>query len=281
MKNVADIYPLTPAQAGILFHTLQAPGSGVYFEQYACTLSGRMHIAAFRQAWHTVVNRHPMLRTAFIWVRQTVELPFVQEDWREFSTAEQIDRLEAFLRQDRVRGFDLAKAPLLRLALFQVETHVYQMVWSFHHLQLDGWSTALVLKEVFDCYEALQRGEAPKSSASGAFKDYVGWLKQQDIHQAETVWKTELAGFTTPTALRIDGGATAKKPTGSYAQCQTNLSEPLTTRLQHLAKQHRLTLNAIIQGAWPFCSVATAASATCCLGPRSLAGPPICPASNR
>ena len=67
MKNVADIYPLTPAQAGILFHTLQAPESGVYFEQYACTLSGSLDTAAFRQAWRIVVDRHPALRTAFIW----------------------------------------------------------------------------------------------------------------------------------------------------------------------------------------------------------------------
>jgi amino acid adenylation domain-containing protein len=259
MKNVADIYPLTPAQAGILFHTLQAPESGVYFEQYACTLSGHLDVAAFRQAWRTVVNRHPVLRTAFIWegideplqvVRGAIELPFVQEDWREFSTAEQHDRLETFLRRDRVCGFDPAKAPLLRLALFQVETNVHQMVWSFHHLQLDGWSTALVLKEVFDCYEALHRDETPKSSASRAFKDYVGWLKQQDIHQAETFWKKELAGFTTPTALRVDSSATVKKPTGSYAQCQTNLSEPVTATLQKLAQQHRFTLNTIIQGAW-------------------------------
>ncbi len=259
MKNVADIYPLTPTQAGILFHTLQAPGSGVYVEQYVCTLSGRMDVAAFRQAWHTVVNLHPVLRTAFIWegideplqvVRAAVEFPFVQEDWRELSAAEQSDRLDTFLRQDRFSGFDPAKAPLLRLALFKLETNVHSMVWSFHHLQLDGWSTSLVLKDVFDCYEALHRGDAPKISAPRAFKDYVGWLKQQDIHQAETFWKKELAGFTAPTSLRVERSPTAKELTGRYGQCETKLSEQVTATLRQLAQHHRLTLNTIIQGAW-------------------------------
>jgi hypothetical protein len=129
MKNVADIYPLTPAQAGILFHTLQAPDSGVYFEQYVCTLSGRLDIDAFHQAWHTVVHRHAVLRTEFIWegideplqvVRLTVDIPFVHQDWRKLTSAEKRDRLATHLRQDRLHGFDPAKAPLIRLALFQL-----------------------------------------------------------------------------------------------------------------------------------------------------------------
>jgi amino acid adenylation domain-containing protein len=259
MKNVADIYPLTPAQAGILFHTLQAPDSGVYFEQYVCTLSGRLDIDAFHQAWHTVVHRHAVLRTEFIWegideplqvVRQTVEIPFVHQDWRKLTSAEKRDRLATHLRQDRLHGFDPAKAPLIRLALFQLETTVHHMVWSFHHLQLDGWSTALVLKEVFACYEALHRGEVPESSAPRPFKDYVGWLQKQDIHQAEAFWKKELVGFSAPTALRVGKGARAKVPAGNYEQCESKLPEPLTARLQQLAQQHRLTLNTIVQGAW-------------------------------
>ena len=51
MKNVADIYPLTPTQAGMLFHSLQEPGSGVYFDQYVRTLSGQMNVAAFRRGF--------------------------------------------------------------------------------------------------------------------------------------------------------------------------------------------------------------------------------------
>ena len=259
MKNVSDIYPLTPTQTGMLFHTLQAPGSGVYFEQYVCTLSGSLDLACFRQAWETALERHAVLRTAFVWegldeplqvVRQKVELPFEYVDWCDLSEVEQHERLEEYIKTDRTRGFDPAKAPLLRLALFQTLPDVHQFVWSFHHVQLDGWSTGLLLEDVFDNYETLQRGEHPKKSPPRAFKEYVGWLKQQDISQAESFWKKELAGFTTPTALRVERDVSAKKTTGIYQQKQTKLSASVSATLQQLSQQHRLTLNTIFQGAW-------------------------------
>ena len=259
MKNVADVYPLTPTQAGLLFHTLQVPGSGVYFDQYVCTLSGHMDMAAFQQAWHTVVSRHPVLRTIFIWedideplqvVRKVVKLPFIYEDWRESDPDKLHARLENYLRLDRARGFDLAKAPLSRLAVFQLETDIHQMIWSHHHLLLDGWSTGLILKEVFDCYETLLRGKPPKIVAPREFKEYIGWLKKQDIDQAEAFWKAELAGFTTPTDLQVSKDVSTKKTVGRYKQCQTKLAESVTTELRQYAQQHRLTLNTIIQGAW-------------------------------
>src|SRR5215831_8169721 len=129
MKNVEDIYPLSPMQQGMLFHTLCAPRSGVYFEQLSCTLQGDLNIPAFHRAWQQVVDRHPILRTCFVWegldeplqiVRQQVQLPWAQHDWQEFSPDEQQERLEVFLQADRERGFELTQAPLLRLALIQV-----------------------------------------------------------------------------------------------------------------------------------------------------------------
>ena len=66
---IDDIYPLTPIQQGILFHTLSEPGSGLYFVQSCCRLSGDIDAEAFKRAWQAVVDHHPVLRTAFIWKR--------------------------------------------------------------------------------------------------------------------------------------------------------------------------------------------------------------------
>src|SRR5918999_3430634 len=91
MKNVEDIYPLSPLQQGLLFHTLQAPESGVYFEQLSWVLGGDMEVAGFEWAWQKVLERHPSLRTAFLWegleellqvVRSRGTLRWVEEDWR-------------------------------------------------------------------------------------------------------------------------------------------------------------------------------------------------------
>src|SRR5262245_25991393 len=105
-NNIEDIYPLAPMQQGILFHTLYAPTSGVYCEQWECLLHGPLQVVALQHAWQRVVQRHPVLRTTFHWenraepfqvVHRRVEVPWQQYDWRDLGTGEQEQRLEAFL----------------------------------------------------------------------------------------------------------------------------------------------------------------------------------------
>ena len=121
-RNIEAVYPLSPMQQGMLFHSLYAPESGVYFEQLSCTLRGDLDVAAFERAWQRVVERHPILRTSFVWkrldktlqvVHRRVELPLEKQDWRGLSPDEQEAQLEAFLQAERRRGFNLAQPPLL------------------------------------------------------------------------------------------------------------------------------------------------------------------------
>ena len=108
MENVEDIYPLTPTQAGILFHTLQAPRSGVYFQQYTCELVGSIDTGIFRRVWEGVIRRHPVLRTAFVWegldeplqvVRQKVDIPFEIEDWQNLDADQKQEQFQLRLIQ--------------------------------------------------------------------------------------------------------------------------------------------------------------------------------------
>jgi hypothetical protein len=166
MNNVADIYPLGPAQTSIPFHSLQAPEPEVYFEQYMCPLPGSLDVNSFRKAWQTVFDRRPALRTVFLGdgaeqplqgVQRTVEIPFMQENWQHYSPVKHSEQLTTLLYEDRVRSFDLNKTRLMRLAIFQLDADVHPLVWGVHHSQLDGWSTAPVSKEMFDSYQALHR----------------------------------------------------------------------------------------------------------------------------
>src|SRR5438874_1094929 len=182
MRNVEDIYPLSPMQQGMLFHTLQAPKSGMYFEQLSGVLGGDLQVAGFEWAWQQVLKRHPSLRTTFLWegldeplqvVRKRVELPWIQEDWRGLSLHEQQGRFEAFLEADLGRGFELGQAPLMRCALLRVTEANYYFVWSRHHLLLDGWSLPLVLKEVLAYYEAYCRGRELRLASPRPYRDYI------------------------------------------------------------------------------------------------------------
>ncbi|MBF2094629.1 MAG: amino acid adenylation domain-containing protein [Synechococcales cyanobacterium K44_A2020_017] len=261
VNNLEDLYELTPTQQGILFHSLMAPSTGMYCVQLGFTLHGELAIAAFRQAWEQTLHHQPILRTAFVWeglekplqvVQRQVVLPFTQLDWRDRSPDRQQLDLQDWLQQDRQRGFTLSTAPLMRLTLIQLADAEYHCVWSKHHLLLDGWSTGLVLKEVLTRYEALRQGQSPQIPAASPYRDYVAWLQQQDLAQAEAFWRSHLQGFTAPmplgidtrSALKIEG--TAPDP----ASAERLLSPELTQSLKTFARQHQLTLNTLVQGAW-------------------------------
>ncbi len=258
--DVEDIYRLTPVQQGMLFETLYARVTGAYFDQFVLRFEAGLDIGLLEQAWRRIAARHPVLRTAFFWeeveepvqlVRQQAELPFERLDWRDLDSAAREEKLRAFLGEDRARGFALDQAPLMRLAAIRWSGTGWRVVWSYHHLILDGWSAALVLREVAAAYEALARGAEPALETRRPFRDYVAWLRQQDLGAAEACWRQTLAGFVEPTTIGIDRspGRTVA-PGDHYAEAAAVLPEDLTASLQELARRQRLTLNTLVQGAF-------------------------------
>ncbi|BAY66482.1 amino acid adenylation domain-containing protein [Calothrix brevissima NIES-22] len=258
-QNIEDIYPLSPMQQGMLFHSLYAPDSGVYFEQLSCKFQGELELSAFEQAWQQIIDRHSVLRTGFIWendhpplqvVYRQVRLPLEIKDWRELSEIEQQRQLDIFQESEQRRGFELSVAPLMRLNLIQLDTDVYEFVWSHHHLLLDGWSLPLVLKEVFDGYEAICEGRNLQPQPSPAYRNYIAWLQRQDLASAKVFWQQQLQGFSAPTPLMVDTPLANQIQESDYTEQEVHLSETVTSALQAFAKQHQLTLNNLVQGAW-------------------------------
>lgn len=254
---VEDIFPLSPMQQGLLFESLATAGSGVYVEQVSCKLTGDLDWNAFERSWRLLVERHGILRTAFVWedleepvqvVHREVELPLHRLDWSELSTRDQKSRLEAFLREDRQRGFEPTEAPLMRLTLIDLADDTYQFVWSHHHVLMDGWCNALLLKELLASYRAFSSGSDLKLPPAGSYRDYIAWLQEQDDTEVETFWRRKLTGFTEPTTLGID--RSVKRSLTDYAEQDGELSEKVTSKLRALAQQHQLTLNTLVQGAW-------------------------------
>jgi amino acid adenylation domain-containing protein len=254
-----EFYPLSPMQEGMLFHTLYAPGSGVYVEQVCYRLQGRIDQSALARAWQATAKRHPVLRTCFIWediktpvqwVQPEAAIPIEVLDWREVSGPEQGERLEHFLKSDRAAGFNLAKAPLMRLTLVWLADDRYELVWTWHHLLMDGWSSSLVTKEVFAFYEAFCSGRDLKLKESRPYRDYIAWLRKQDLKEAEAYWRRQLAGFTAATPLIVDRSVAGTPDKKTYDERHTLLSAATTEALQSFARKHRLTLNTVVQGAW-------------------------------
>jgi amino acid adenylation domain-containing protein len=257
--RVEDIYPLTPMQQGILFHSLYRRASGEYVEQFSCDLRGPLDVPAFRRAWERVISRHPALRTAFVWedideplqvVHDEAALPFELHDWGALSAAEQRERFDAFIEAERAEGtFDLSRAPLVRVFLFRLAEERHRLVWSLHDIVIDGWSAPLILDEVEENYRALSRGLEPRPRPGYSFRSYVDWLGRRRADGEESFWRQTLAGLTAPTPLPYDR-AYADDHAGLYAQCRALLSREATAALQAQARRRQLTVNTLAQGAW-------------------------------
>src|SRR5580704_7506899 len=138
-NNIEDIYPLSPMQQGILFHTLYAAEPGKYVIQIGWTLRGALDAAAFRGAWQDVVARHAALRTAFAWERlaepvqivwKRLKLAVEEQDLRGLDAAEQAARVRRFAEDDWQKGFDPTRAPLLRVALLRLADDAHRFVWT-------------------------------------------------------------------------------------------------------------------------------------------------------
>lgn len=256
--TVEATYPLSAIQQGMLFRVLYEKRSGVDIEQLICTIHCSLSVTAFLKAWQQVTERYAALRTSFCWqtdepcqqVHSQVELPVEQQNWCHFSHEEQQERLNSFLRLDRQRGFDLAQAPLMRLAIFQLAPSQYQCVWTFHHILLDGRSIQIVLGEVFAAYEALRQGQKLTLPPVYPYQDYITWLQEQDFSNSTQYWKELLKGFTTPTSLPTARIHAAYANNSSHHILQASLSESTTAALKHFADKHDLTPNTILQGAW-------------------------------
>ena len=248
-------------QQGMLFHSLLAPGTGIYIEQLLCDLQEVLDESALRQAWKIVIGRYPVLRTKFRWgdldqpqqeVQANVELPWEQQDWRGTADAEQDRRMADLLVADRRRGFDMARAPLLRLTLVRYGETKNRLIWTFHHAVLDGRSFAPLLREVFSYYEALRAGTEVTLELPGRpYREYIRWLQKRDFSNSEGFWRSALDGFTEPTPLVVDCvPAEDRKVEIRGGNHELWLSTEITSALRLLADGNEFTLNTIVQGAW-------------------------------
>jgi non-ribosomal peptide synthase protein (TIGR01720 family) len=257
-RNIEDAYPLSPMQEMTLFHSLFAPAAGIYVSQTTCRLD-RLDVAAFTLAWQQLMDRHPILRTAFVWKRlarpvqvvgRRVALPLEIRDWRYLSSEERQESLAAYLEEERERGFQLSRAPLMRLGLLRIADDSYLFVWTHHHVLLDGWSAHRIFREVSVLYDGSRRGQSVELEPSHSFRDYIAWLQRQDLAEAERYWRRSLAGFTTPTAIGIGGVSNGTGPGRNFHELQIKLPQPESIALKSFCQLHGLTANTVAQGAW-------------------------------
>lgn len=259
LEPPGEHWPLSTPQEGMLFQTLAKPESGCYVEQIVGRLCEPVDGPRLLESWNRVLYRHPMLRTCFRsdgpagpaqYVMQEVGLPAVQEDWRNQPPGEQSRELDAFLREDRRRGFDMTRAPLFRLALFRLGESEYELVWTVHHILVDGRAINLLLCEVFEDYDGFVRSHEEVDSEEFPFGAYAIRSREELAPGAKSYWKACFEGQCEATQLPLPKPPKDESSDAAHGQLQCRLDRHATSALESFAAGHDLTLNIILLGAW-------------------------------
>ncbi|WLH09410.1 non-ribosomal peptide synthetase [Pseudomonas lurida] len=252
-REVQDLYPLSPMQQGMLFHSLyQQDEDDIYVSQLRADVQG-LDVAVFQRAWEQVLARHDMLRTGFVWqddqgqalqvVHRQVGLPFTEYDWR--GRQDLPAALDSLAAEDHRKGFELARPPLLRVALVRASEDRWHLIYTSHHILMDGWSNALVLNEVL---QACKGQALPPVGA--AFSQHIAWLQRQDPALGEVFWRQRLAQLDEPTLLARSVAKRAAHSAAEYGEVLCELEAAQTQRLAAFARAHQVTLNTLVQSAW-------------------------------
>ncbi|SFD15618.1 non-ribosomal peptide synthetase [Pseudoalteromonas denitrificans] len=246
-----DLYPSTPMQQGMLFHS-QLDRSA-YCSQLVMSIKGPMQEKAFETAWQQVCARHAIFRTAFTGkllqqlVLSHVAIPYLFEDWSDLSEQQQVEHMSKLRQEDKQLGFSINQAPLMRLALIKNDAEHHQFVWTNHHALLDGWSMPVIFDEVLSCYYAIMAGRTAQLASLPPYSGYIQWIQEQDHESARRYWTETLADVIAPMQLELSpDGIADEKP----CEQELVLDIALTDKLRRLAQRTQTTLNTVIQGAW-------------------------------
>ncbi|WP_433665345.1 non-ribosomal peptide synthase/polyketide synthase [Nocardia sp. CA-128927] len=254
-RRLVDVWPLTSMQAGLLFHQVLA-GSGfdAYHMQVGFGLAGRVDPQRMRAAGQGMLDRYPNLRVGFVAgahgdpvqvVVDGVELPWRVVDLRDLDEGARSAALERLLIEDQNTHFDVAVPPLLRLTLVMLADERSELIFTAHHVLLDGWSLPLLIRDLFDSYGS--GDEVTVSPQPAAFKEFLKWLREQDSQAGVRAWARELDGVREPTLLadKVGGGAG-----GGVARVEVPLSQQTALALSQRATRLGITLNTVVQGGW-------------------------------
>ncbi|MBP2473365.1 amino acid adenylation domain-containing protein [Crossiella equi] len=249
------VWPMTPMQNNMLFRTLTSGGSGVYVDQLGTTLVGDLDPEAIAEAWRRVVARHAVLRGACAWdgvpspvlvIAANIDLEVAVHDFR--GEADPQAKVEEFVLADHHRGFDLANGPLLRVALLRTAEDRWLMLFSQHHVILDGWSVPLLLGEVLTVYTGLKQGAPVRLAPAPDYGRFLRWAHRKEVHHGEAdsaFWAGQLSGFTEPALLLPQATLSGRNDLEVLEQGQEGAA-----KLKKLAADNGITTGSLLHAAW-------------------------------
>jgi fengycin family lipopeptide synthetase D len=257
-KNVKDIYSLTPMQEGILYHSLLNKESHAYFEQVILNIEGKLDLKYLEESFNTLIQRYEILRTIFVYKKVKKPFQVVLKAQRaaiyfknivELPEAEKKAFIEEFKINDAQSGFDLTKDVLIRLSVIKTGETSSRLIWSFHHIIMDGWCIGIVLKDFLAIYESLKENSPLVLGKVYPYSDYIKWLKSRSSEEASLYWENYLRGYVEQTSPPKNS-STIKFEKYEQQRVNFRISKSTLKSVAKIAIKNNVTLNVFIQTLW-------------------------------
>ncbi|MHA4842636.1 amino acid adenylation domain-containing protein [Flavitalea antarctica] len=260
-KDISSIYRLSPLQEGMMFHSLYNRGSGVYIEQFSCDIIG-LELDVMRKSWSHLLKWHSILRSSFYYaefnvpvqcVHNEASLPIQEIDYRHLDSTEQEEKIKAHQISDSQKEFDFKVAPLMRIALFRLSDNKHRMLWTYHHILVDGWSMPILMEEFLTTYDSLAHGNEPKIRDEDRYEEYIRYIERTDKQAQEAYWQHYMHGVQNSTQLPfINQKHERNRAEGAFQSLSLRLDTNLTSKAERYVQKFRLTLNTLMQGVWSY-----------------------------
>jgi amino acid adenylation domain-containing protein/non-ribosomal peptide synthase protein (TIGR01720 family) len=259
--QIDDVLRLTPLQRGIYFHTEYNNDPEMYFVQFGFLLKKLKNTTLFKEVVGEVLSAYDILKVVF--TREIDQLPLqivlqqTQIDIEEldisYLTEEtQKKYLENYFVEQRKIEFNLLTGSLVRIKLLKMGPEEYYLLWNNHHIILDGWSTQILLNDIYRIYtDNLLSGSKqllgnldPKNN----FRHYVEWLDNYNQDSAIAFWKKYLENFQPVQDPFVNDNK--HNLTFETRDDELVFDSNLTESVYNKAAQMGLTVSTLFQGIW-------------------------------
>lgn len=246
-------FPLTPAQEGLWFSWCMDPDSAACHVSHVIELNGPLEVGVLRRALDAVVERHAILRTAFMDIggvpRQCVDDDAARSiDWAEHdlqACAQPMTAAHRLLQERGTQSFDLGSDGLLRVTLLCLAANRHILQLCAHQIMLDAWSFDPLRRELLGCYQELRSGREPNlPELSMQFGDHavrerkrLDTLKLQD---QQSYWRERLGDTSHVLDLPLDHPRPAYRST-TAGRLSHVIDAELDAGIRRLASAHGTT----------------------------------------
>lgn len=256
--EIQDICQLTPMQEGMLFYWLKERDSNEYFESVSISLHGNVNIEILEKSFNILMQRHDVLRSVFKFdktekplqiILKKRNIKFIYKDIWQLDESEQIEFIDKFNNENKNFGFDLRRSTLMRVTILRLSENTCNLIWSYHHIIIDGWSFGILAKDLFNIYDSLKNDNYLIDKNTIPYSNYIKWLQKQDQNIAIDYWENYLNGYQQQAVLAVNR---VKSNDYKYAHESLDciIEKDIVNNIQKLSKKIGVTISTFFQVLW-------------------------------